>query len=64
MLCLNRYPGERILITLPDGRQIALAVLAITPWGKVRLGIEAPRDIEVWREELDQQARQQRRERA
>jgi carbon storage regulator len=47
MLVLTRRPNERIVI---DG---CIAVTVITIEGnKVRLGIEAPRDVAIWREEL------------
>ncbi len=46
MLVLSRRVGERILI---DG-QIAVTVVEVRG-GQIRLGIEAPRQIPVWREE-------------
>lgn len=47
MLILSRKIGERIMI----GDNITITVVVIEP-GKVRIGIEAPRDIPVYREEL------------
>jgi carbon storage regulator len=47
MLVLSRKPGERILI----GDQITLTVVRIGP-NNVRLGIEAPREMNIVREEL------------
>ena len=47
MLVLSRKPGERILI----GDDIALTVVRIGP-NTVRLGIEAPRTMNIIREEL------------
>ena len=47
MLILSRKLGERIVI---DDR-IVLTVVEIGR-GKVRLGIEAPQDVKVMREEL------------
>ena len=47
MLVLSRRRGERIFI----GPDIAITVVEIIR-GKVRLGIEAPRDLSVFREEL------------
>ena len=47
MLVLARKVGERICI----GDTITLVVLEITG-NKVRLGIEAPRDVKIMREEL------------
>ena len=47
MLVLSRKVGERILI----GRDIAITVVRVTGGG-VRLGIEAPPELPVVREEL------------
>ena len=47
MLVLSRKPGERILI----GDDVAITVVRIGP-NSVRLGIEAPRDKNIVREEL------------
>lgn len=47
MLVLSRKIGERILI----GDQIAITVVRVTGGG-VRLGIEAPHELPVVREEL------------
>ena len=47
MLVLSRKAGERILI----GDQVAVTVVRIGP-NTVRIGIEAPRDMNIVREEL------------
>jgi carbon storage regulator len=47
MLVIERKAGKRLVI----GGEIVVTVLE-THRGRVRLGIEAPQDIEVWREEL------------
>jgi carbon storage regulator len=47
MLVLSRKVGERIVI----GDQISVSVVRIGP-GTVRIGIEAPADVPVVREEL------------
>ena len=47
MLVLSRKPGERILI----GEEIAVTVVRIGP-NTVRIGIDAPRDMNIVREEL------------
>lgn len=47
MLVLQRRKDERIMI----GKNIIVTVLDIRG-GKVRLGIEAPKDVEVNREEV------------
>lgn len=46
MLCLTRKRFQRILID----RDIRLTVLDVDR-GKVRLGVEAPRGMPIWREE-------------
>lgn len=47
MLVLSRKPGERILI----GDDVAITIVRIGP-NTVRLGIDAPRDMNIVREEL------------
>jgi carbon storage regulator len=47
MLVLSRKPGERILI----GSDITVTIVRIGP-NNVRLGIEAPREMNIVREEL------------
>lgn len=47
MLVLSRKPGERILI----GDEIAVTVVRIGP-NTVRIGIDAPRDMNIVRDEL------------
>jgi carbon storage regulator len=49
MLVLTRKIGERVLI----GDGVVVQVLEVTAH-KVRLGIEAPPEVGVWREELTQ----------
>lgn len=49
MLGLTRFAGESIIID----RDVTVTVLAIEKDGRrVRLGIAAPKDVQVWREEL------------
>jgi carbon storage regulator len=48
MLVLSRKPGERILI----GDQIAITIVRIGP-NTVRVGIDAPREMTIVREELE-----------
>lgn len=54
MLVLTRKPGESIVI----GNEVAVTVVEIRN-GQVRLGIEAPRSIEVHRQEIYDQVREQ-----
>ena len=53
MLVLSRKEKERILITDPEGRfeQIVITICRIDH-GKVRIGIEAEKRINIIREEL------------
>ncbi len=48
MLVLSRRVGESVVI---DGK-IRVKVCEITDRGKIRLGIEAPREVQVDREEV------------
>ncbi len=47
MLVLSRKVDEKIII----GDDIVLTVIGIED-NRVRIGIEAPREVEVWRSEL------------
>lgn len=47
MLVLSRKPGERILI----GEDVAVTIVRIGP-NTVRLGIDAPKQMNIVREEL------------
>lgn len=47
MLVLSRKPGERILI----GDNVVVTVVRVGP-NNVRLGIDAPREMNIVREEL------------
>ena len=47
MLVLSRKPGERILI----GENVSVTIVRIGP-NTVRLGIDAPRELNIVREEL------------
>jgi len=49
MLVLSRKAGERIMI----GRDIVVTVVEVQEY-RVRLGIDAPKDIRIAREELIQ----------
>jgi carbon storage regulator CsrA len=50
-LVLSRGVDQRFRILLPGGEQISVAVLRLGH-DVVRLGIEAPSQIQIWREEL------------
>lgn len=52
MLVLSRKETETIICETRDGTQIKIAVVRIS--GKiVRVGIEAPADVTLWRGEID-----------
>jgi carbon storage regulator len=47
MLVLSRAVNQRIRI----GKDIILTVVAVKP-GKVWIGVDAPRDVQIYREEI------------
>ena len=51
MLILTRRPGETLIIELPNGKQIDVTVLEVKG-NQVRIGINAPKDVAVHREEI------------
>ena len=57
MLILTRRPGETIMIELPTGEQIQVAVLG-QKGNQIRLGIDAPADMVILREEVADRRRQ------
>jgi len=54
MLVLQRRPGQRVRLSLPDGSLVWITVADVRSWGTgtVALGIEAPPGVKVLREEL------------
>jgi len=54
MLVLTRKPGESIVV----GQDIVVTVIEIKS-GQVRIGIDAPREVDVYREEIYEQASQE-----
>ncbi len=51
MLVVTRKVDGRVRLTLPDGRSIWVMVCKISGEG-VRVGIEAPPDVRIEREEI------------
>lgn len=51
MLKLTRRPFERIILQLPDGRQIRVQVTNLRRTQAI-IGIEAPDDVRILREEI------------
>ena len=56
MLVLTRKLGESISCTLPDGNVIVLTLVEVRG-DKARIGIEAPKSVQVLRTELSGQRR-------
>ncbi len=52
MLCLTSRPGDSIRLTHPDGTVIWVQVIGYTQSGRVRIGLRAPRTVEIVRNEL------------
>ncbi|NLW23718.1 MAG: carbon storage regulator CsrA [Clostridia bacterium] len=48
MLVLSRKPGQSLMI----GDNIRITIMEIRTDGTVRVGIDAPKEIEVYREEI------------
>ncbi len=48
MLVLSRKPGQSLMI----GDSIKITIMEIRSDGTVRVGIDAPKEIEVYREEI------------
>lgn len=51
MLVLSRKESESLILMLPDGREVKIAVVRIMGH-KVRIGIDAPREMAVHRREI------------
>ena len=52
MLVLTRKRNERIHILVPDGPTIVVTVAEFPAENKVQIGVSAPRDVRIVREEL------------
>ena len=57
MLVLTRRVGEKIII----GENVTVAILAVKG-GQIRIGIDAPREIQVHREEIYQRIQTEQEE--
>ncbi len=51
-LVLTRSVGETFVLRLPEGGEIKVKVYEITTESKVRIRIEAPKDIRILRDEI------------
>ena len=55
MLCLNRCEGQRFVIRTPNGDELVILIIKQhRPSQGVRLGIDAPRQYAIVREELQE----------
>jgi len=53
MLTLTRRPGEGVVFTAPDGTRLVVSVVGLGP-GRVKLGVVAPKDYGVNRNEVQE----------
>ena len=53
MLILTRRPGESLIIKLPTSEKITVTVLGVKG-NQVRIGTDAPENITILREELQE----------
>jgi carbon storage regulator CsrA len=53
MLVLSRKKDEKIILKCPDMPDIKITIVRIDNKNRVRIGIEADKDITVLRSELD-----------
>ena len=51
MLVLSRKVGESIILNLPNGEQVRICLNKYVG-EQTRIGIEAPQDVQILREEL------------
>lgn len=58
MLVLSRKKDETIVIRVPGREDIRLTVVRIDNMNKVRLGVEADKDVVILRSELDSSLRE------
>ena len=54
MLVLSRKKDETIIVRIPGRDDIRLTVVRIDNMNKVRIGIEADKDVVILRSELDE----------
>lgn len=62
MLTLSRLPGEAVVLELPGGAIVRVIVLPSDHARQALLGIEAPREISIWRSELLDKLEQEERD--
>jgi carbon storage regulator CsrA len=54
MLVLSRKKDETIIVRIPGREDIRLTVVRIDNMNKVRIGVEADKDVVILRSELDE----------
>ena len=54
MLVLSRKKDETIIVIIPGREDIKLTVVRIDNLNKVRIGVEADKDVVILRSELDE----------
>lgn len=59
MLVLSRKTDETIILQIPGHEDIRLTVVRIDNRNKVRLGIEADKDVTILRSELEKELKQE-----
>ena len=59
MLVLTRRAHEKIVCTTASGEVIEVAILAVNG-AQVRVGVNAPRDVIIDREEIDERKKRER----
>jgi sRNA-binding carbon storage regulator CsrA len=55
MLCFQRKTGQSFDLNLPDGRKVTITALYCAR-GRVRLGVSAPVDVAVQRDDIHEPA--------
>lgn len=58
MLVITRRKNESVII----GDNIKITIVDVGPGGKVRFGIEAPKDVHIYRPDCHEQSRAQEKE--
>lgn len=63
MLILTRKVGESVISILdPQGRELRFTILGVKG-ATVRVGVDAPQDVKIWRDEVAARIRREGRER-
>ena len=60
MLALSRKPTEEIILILPDATEIVVQIVDVSGKEKVTVGIEAPREVKIYRQEIWERIKRER----